>query len=841
MTFTAEVIISGFVSKAVNNCVDVSWNKIKNAVNNKNNKHQSLESQIYNVTVDVFNLITYNQYENNQDKIYEAAENLLTGYINNKEDDIEVIRSSLKLFYPNVGNDKCMEFMRLLYQELSKDVYGTLYREIRLLQEEQESRKTTRIEQKVDEIISGLDDLKSNSQMQYIPQNNVPKQKVKSRTQEYADKWNENMFLNDFDKRDKDPGVNVKLKDVYLESHLPHYIWKDNPEDNPSTDLKVLLSEYIDENNSNKMLLIMGQPGIGKSTLITWITANFTDRIDGILVYQFASDLKNIDWQNVSDKDSIANEILKELNLSYDILNGKTLIIDGFDEISVGNDRAEILNLLYWQMIKGSLLNEFSLVITCRENYIIDLDKISCAYITLQSWDSYQIESFCKVYSEKTNYNVSEYAKTNILKNKEIFGIPLILYMVLALNISVDKDGSIVDVYDQIFSLKGRGIYDRCLYEQPHRIGELKEPIHQISREISIWMFEHNADEACISQSEYEKICDRVMRKYDQENKEVGQDFLIGNYFRLVRHCEGMETKKLYFVHRSIYEYFVAETIYNSIENALIELSEESKKELAGNIAFFLKDGRITITIGEYLLCKINKLFQSLNNEKKEKFYEYWEETVEMMMKCGMFFFTGNCIYDYESIILKETNCFMNLLEILRLLIASSNQKYILENANHIQLEKYIRFSVINHVRKLSHEKDILNLSNMCFLRIYLSRVDFSSINLKNSNFRSANLSGANLRKANLRNVDLRKANLRNADLRKADLRDTNLSGANLHGANLFGAYVEASIWFESDIRIVLLQLKGTVFNMLLIEDGDKVKKVSRRELFPDENNSSNV
>ncbi len=37
-----------------------------------------------------------------------------------------------------------------------------------------------------------------------------------------------------------------------------------------------------------------------------------------------------------------------------------------------------------------------------------------------------------------------------------------------------------------------------------------------------------------------------------------------------MRHCDGIESEELYFVHRSIYEYFVAETIYSSIENAII-------------------------------------------------------------------------------------------------------------------------------------------------------------------------------------------------------------------------------------------------------------------------------
>ena len=135
----------------------------------------------------------------------------------------------------------------------------------------------------------------------YAKQNNrnediANRPKIKSRTQEYADKWNQNMFLNDFDKRDENAGVNVKLSEVYLEEHLPHYILRSNKKSR--SDLKELLSEYIIDKRENKMLLILGQPGIGKSTLITWITANFADSINYILVYKFASDLKGVDWQD---------------------------------------------------------------------------------------------------------------------------------------------------------------------------------------------------------------------------------------------------------------------------------------------------------------------------------------------------------------------------------------------------------------------------------------------------------------------------------------------------------------------------------------------------------------
>lgn len=100
---------------------------------------------------------------------------------------------------------------------------------------------------------------------------------------------------------------------------------------NVSYNLDVLLLKYIVE--KNKMLLILGQPGTGKSTLITWITQKFGKNFDDILVYQFASDLKNVDWQNYC----IAKIMLDRIRKSNNDLNGKTLIPDGFDEISAGD------------------------------------------------------------------------------------------------------------------------------------------------------------------------------------------------------------------------------------------------------------------------------------------------------------------------------------------------------------------------------------------------------------------------------------------------------------------------------------------------------------------------
>ncbi|MCH5343029.1 MAG: pentapeptide repeat-containing protein [Acetatifactor sp.] len=612
------------------------------------------------------------------------------------------------------------------------------------------------------------------------------KQEIKSRTQEYADKWNGNMFLNDFDEWDENAGVNVKLSDVYIEDHLPHFIWGQNKTE--SNNLIELLSKHIYNKVDNKMLLILGQPGIGKSTLITWITANFTDKIDDIMVYQFAADLKGIDWQ----KANISIEILDVLNLSYGDLNGKTLILDGLDEISVG-DRKEILDKLYWELIKERNVERFSLIITCRENYVRNFDRVKCRYITLRPWDEEQIKSFCTHFQEETNGVISGHTITRVLENKQILGIPLILYMILALNITIDKEGSIVDIYDKIFSVKG-GIYDRCIenknFADKHRIGDIKEQIHQISKKIAIWMFENNSNEACIPQEEYEIICDGVMKEGEHENEDIKQDFKIGNYFKLVKHCEGVETEVLYFVHRSIYEYFVAETIYSSIENAITKLSKECIDEFARNISIYLKKGQITQTINNYFCHKVIK---ALNKNDSVLFYQWLESIVGNMLKNGMFYSCENM--NCKNIISKETQCFINIVKILRELLVLSDRSYILMDANRLQLGKYIKYCSISFEENKKDKEDYSNLSKM-----FLTKINLAGIKLKNANFENTMLEKSNFLRADLANANFSRAIIRNAIFEYSTLINADFSQADLSYVDLSFADLTNAVFVETDL-----------------------------------------
>lgn len=749
-------IIGGFISKIINDGVDYSKPIIKSVLNDKNNRN--LSAKIYRVIEKAFIKATDKNFEGT-DKLYDAIEKIFIEF-KDHGDALEAVKCGLGLLCSDINDQRCENFLEKFYEGIRQD--NDLYKAINIILQQKEIKISYEEFRKLNKKLDNLTEIVSSKNVNEIDLQNR-KQKVKSRTQEYADKWNENMFLNDFDKRDQKAGTNVKLREVYLEEHLPNYIWHDNNEIEPSTDLEELLSEYINEKRDSKMLLILGQPGIGKSTLITWITVKFADRINDILVYRFASDLGNVDWKN----GRLSNSILEELGLNYSDLNGKTMIIDGFDEVSIDNNRRRaVLDSLYIDWIHNKPIKKFSLIITCRENYVPQFAILKCKFITLQPWNEIQIKSFCNIFQEKTKNSVSESTIKNLIESRGILGIPLILYMVLALNISIEKDGSIVDIYDRIFSLDG-GIYDRCInnrnFADKHRIAEIKGQIHQISRDIAIWMFENKAVEAYIPYEEYGKFCDDIMQKDEQSGECIKQDVLIGNYFKKIKHCKGLETEKICFIHRSIYEYFVAETIFSSIENAMIKLTEDSQEELAGKIAIYLKQGLITNTIGEYLRYKLLKLYNNIDIKKREYFYQWWERAVEKMVEHGMFYFTGNIIQVYENVIEKETQCFVNLLKILRLLFDISKRKYILEDVEVNQLEKYIRLRLMDCRIGFICGVENLNLSKTYLVDINLSGVDFDLANLQGANLSGANLTRADFRKTNLREVYLSGANLEEA------------------------------------------------------------------------------
>lgn len=585
--------------------------------------------------------------------------------------------------------------------------------------------------------------------IEYISGNkeNFTVENIESSTLVYLNKWSENLFIN------KNTDRKVTLGDIYLESLIPHY--KVNGNYTIRTNLSDFLSQYIDL-NAKQMLCILGDLGYGKDVFISWITNYFACSIDKILVYSSKSELKNIDWNNLKcqyDKTfDITDVLLEKLNLTFEKLNGKILILDAIDDVCRETELVSVINQLYQGMIKENAMQHFSLIITCRQKFIKGLDKINCDYIELQFWDNKQVEDFCVVFQSITKTNKSEKIISNLLNNGSTFNkkdlsVPFILY--LAMHVEINEKTSIEDIYEQIFSLRN-GIYDWAqnnIFVENYN--EIKKIIFQITKEIAFWIFENNPSRVFICRKEYENICKLTFQKYNSEQLRLNQ-IMVDNIFLLTKYVEGIETDEIYFIHQSIYDYFVSEYIFSSMYKATFI----SNDDLASVLGKTLNQNILSASMREFLKMKI--IGSELVNEFDTIFTVF-----QRMIQNGMTFYTRKC---FKNAIQCEMNVFSNMLEII-----------------HYWNRKYYKFDASIRI--------YLQCQNGANYE-FPGGMGFCSINLKYVDLKNVNLWGISLRHLSLWGAELSQENIQNADLRNADLRGSNLNSLNLQGVDLQGAHL---------------------------------------------------
>lgn len=775
MTFIEEAIISGFIGEAIGRCTDVSWMKIKEAVKNKRNQHKNIESQIYNVIVDVLNQTTNNRYENNQNIVYRAAERLLLGFKDSRCDSIEVVKSGLQILGQSVNRDKYMEFKTLLYQDLCKKDYEELYRQIRLLQQDEESSKTVRIEQSVDNVRQDVKEIKQVvlNEKAGNENNSSTIQNVRfqnNRKQDYIKIWNSRLFLHI--ENEERP---ITLADAFI---MPDYrmyrsVKKIGFSDNDT--LNEIVRKFAKYDKTSTML-ITGAPGIGKSSITSWIANEYKDD-DRFIILRF------LGWKKEELKDGLLNAICDKLNCQNEDLENRIIVLDGFDEMKALNIREELLDAFFFD-IKD--FENFKCIITSRPTYIDTKGFLNV--LRLLPFNNYRIENF---YEKITNNKLTCRKINN--DNLEVLGIPVILYMAIMSNIDISENHTKPELYNRIFARKS-GIFDRFAdgdvgYGKGKQIMRDHRNIEEYLKflqNVAFKMFKKN--EMVLSKQE----CEIPELEFEGEYISI-IEFPIKHFF------ETIDTD-IEFIHRSIYEFFVSEYIYHSIYRA-IDMSEDKLARELGNI---FQTNILDKEIVEFLKYRFRKC-----NKMKEKL-DCFVYVFEKMMQNGLTYYASTKL---ERTIDCEMKTFANILCILHL------WEFDLLDISNIGISYYLH---INNDSLNINKFDLckLNLSGVELKNTYLESIDLSGAYLKNAvlkevnlveahlietNLFCADLSKADLSKANLKRADLREANLREAKLWKANLKGADLRGAKLRGINLAEAKLRGAILSEKQIT----HLKG--------------------------------
>lgn len=610
------------------------------------------------------------------------------------------------------------------------------------------------------------------------------KKKVDNRYCEYKNEWKKNLFLNrpKIGQRDNIP---ITLSDLYIDLQ---YTIGSSKDINPDLETLLLNDIVLSDVLENRMLVILGQPGIGKSSLISWFInkiepeLNQTTRRD-VLVYRF-SDFKELDWAD----ENITERILEQIGHTYKDMSGKILFIDGFDEIAIKGSRIEVLNCLYRSLASNENIENFCMFITCRENYMLQdklkrkIGGLECSYITLHPLNKDLIDQYYKTYLSKINAVKDEAVLSVLQKNKDVFGIPIILYMTLALNVKIENETSVVDVYDRIFALNG-GFYDTIILRNSMHwtVGDEKKKcqIREISQEFALWMYQNNPNAAVIDEKEYKKIVKNSVGILQVE------DVLISNYFK---YCEGVDTHAICFVHRTIYEYFVADKIATEIWESFKENEDDIK--LMGRILRLIEKGELSKTIRDYLELKIKRLTKE-SNDTLESLCDWLEDCFDKILKKGFAHYSKWNDKRLMSLMNIEANCFSHFIIILSIGSHLIEDRVVMNGKNSCGLDGYIKLAI---------------LSNNSRFKVYLSNYNLKRVMLRGINLRGAHLEGTHLEESNLFESNLEGANLFNANLERARLGRSHLEGACLVEAHLEGIHLEGARLIGANLKGVFLK-----------------------------------
>lgn len=613
-------------------------------------------------------------------------------------------------------------------------------------------------------------------------QNNI------STKQKYITKWNSRLFLH---KRNQDK--NLTLSNTYI---YPLYrnIFP-NLDSKPKDNLEKFLNDFF---LNGKSMLIIGSPGIGKSSLICNLANKYKEN-SSVIILRF-SEWDERDWIRLSENiyDSLLfNAIISKLNCSENDLIDKTIIIDGFDEIKYcPSDHFFNHFLLTIRRIKG-----LRVLITCRENYIDINSSNFQKVIKLCPFNDSKILSFSKLICD-TNIDIS-FIDDSL---KSIYGIPIILYLILSTNIDFTNDINITLIYQKVFSIEG-GIFDRFStdyidgYEDgtTHTLSYLKNKFYTILCRTAYTMYKSSSNNHSILYSKYIDIIKDELIDISTINC-WWYDFPIDNLYEKGNYIE--------FVHNSIYEYFASEYIYKYIKQILCDLKSTK------NIAKAAKDLCTLICYNEmssYMIDNIESRFQN-SEYSSEVYFNLCRELLFIILEKGSIYYLKNEFHylidkHHKHIFEIEKTVFCNLMHIIHFwdIRNFANDDFVKKNFLD-RVIKYMQINMLNCTIDLSSinfnysQYETKQYTSLSLKKVKFNNAIFSSINIFYSQFSNCKFDYVTLSDVSVSNCEFNNIISKNINQKNVIFLNCQLEEIYLYNSNFTNVFFIDTIFGHSEL-----------------------------------------
>ncbi len=366
---------------------------------------------------------------------------------------------------------------------------------------------------------------------------------------------------------------------------------------------------------ASRMLILMGQPGHGKSSFcyrsINDLLRNsdFHGNAFFVRLQEAERDILNIPLTGMAETKSI-----KEYNIGFKELiednNGQpnVIFLDGLDEFFMTKSLSDGDVLQFLNNCKNLLgkNKDLYLIITSRFNYV-ETSKLyndDCLLFSLGTLSEKQQGELVSNYKKRMEGDGSCYFSPQLLKKinkekrlkhiKELIELPILLQMILISGINIDSVGSRARVYNELFTtvLDRKWDKDRRLKKYKDAGKFEKEHLRRYLAFLAYKIFQYN--KGYLNKSEVTNfdetkhfITKRLRIESEKgELKDVLKDILTSFYLKespknktdTVRGDESHDYA-IEFLHKSLYEYLACEHLWNVNKNFFLERSSEEPEE----------------------------------------------------------------------------------------------------------------------------------------------------------------------------------------------------------------------------------------------------------------------
>ena len=577
----------------------------------------------------------------------------------------------------------------------------------------------------------------------------------------------------------------ITLKDIYV---MPSYKEKKEKREN----LDEYLDEFMFKQNRDNVLFIVGQPSVGKSSLLA----------DLISRYKYRNDIIAIPMKPLDGGESLLNGLRKELRCNDEDLENKILILDGFDETKIVKQKDANIN-----KICSDFINDLQ-CITRRDKSlkVIMTVKTDCfdladweekydraRVIEIQDLNKDQIKMFQQKYAAKKEISNSSNRFINRSLEKKDMSIvvnPMMLYMICHYGGKIGNNLSKALIYEKIFGKEGSlftNIYKGKGREEER--GTIEKCYNMIEK-LAFDIYSNNPNKLSSDEKE--------MYFKDNDLKRISG--------KMIRMWSEEDEVSIEFTHMSICYYFVAECIYNK----LFQICENQKVEYE----LVLKTIDELFSFGKFE----GEIFEFLMYFVKTRNLVKLEERNKILLNSLDYVLKRNCIHtlehENEMLLLDRVhNSFNGYWKVFIMI-------YSVICGENFSLNEIVDNKIVwKNMSRL--------LKNGSFHRLYLRGADFSQNDLRGAILRECDLSNANLRYVDLRGASLIGTKFCNAILDSANLNGADLCKAKFRGAQLYRVKLRGSILKECDFRNskIINEVKFSYSNIM------HVKGISEEDL----------